>query len=627
MEQWQSERRNLCTLPDEPFRRDLTDSYRMNIEAPILIFGGPYSNLQATQAVLTEASRRNIPRHRVVCTGDVVAYGADPKACVDLVRNAGIGVVMGNCEEQLAADADDCGCGFAPGSECDRLSAAWFTHARSALDRADREWMGTLPRRLDITVSGLRLAVVHGSLSAISRFVFASTPSRVKALDLVLSGADGIIGGHCGLPFTQVIDGRLWHNPGVIGMPANDGTPRVWYSVISPGSTPRSILVEHAWLSYDHQGAATAMRRAGLPEGYASALSSGIWPNCDVLPSEEAKALGRPLSSCTLTWESGGGCGGPAWPGSLEPAPLDPAKFRDPKSTAKGERRARVALPELMTLWINTGTLCNLSCANCYIESTPKNDRLAYITAAEVSEYVNEIVRDRLPTELIGFTGGEPFMNPELPAMLENVLARGFEALVLTNAMKPMRRHEQSLLHLKERFGDRLTLRISIDHYTRELHELERGPRTWQPTLDGLSWLVENGFRINVAGRLYSGEAKGIVRAGYARLLGDIGIDAYDPVELVIFPEMDEAADVPEITESCWSILGKSPTDVMCASSRMVVKRKGAQRPVVLACTLLPYDPQFELGSTLAEASRDVMLNHPHCAKFCVLGGGACSAK
>ena len=118
----------------------------MNVETPILVFGGPYSNLQATEAVLAEASRRNIPGHRVICTGDVVAYGADPKACVDLVRRAGIRVVMGNCEEQLAADAVDCGCGFAPGSECDRLSAAWFAHARLALDRADREWMGTLPR-------------------------------------------------------------------------------------------------------------------------------------------------------------------------------------------------------------------------------------------------------------------------------------------------------------------------------------------------------------------------------------------------------------------------------------------------------------------------------------------------
>ena len=150
-------------------------------------------------------------------------------------------------------------------------------------------------------------------------------------------------------------------------------------------------------------------------------------------------------------------------------------------------------------------------------------------------------------------------MNPDLPAMLEDVLSRGLEALVLTNAMKPMRRHESSLLRLKERFGDRLSLRISIDHYTRELHELERGPRSWRPTLDGLAWLAKNGFRITVAGRLYSGETETIVRAGYARLLHDAPLDADDPADLVLFPEMDGTADVPEITESCWGNFGEVP--------------------------------------------------------------------
>ena len=96
-------------------------------------------------------------------------------------------------------------------------------------------------------------------------------------------------------------------------------------------------------------------------------------------------------------------------------------------------------------------------------------------------------------------------------------------------------------------------------------------------------------------------------------------------VALMVFPEMDPGADVPEITEACWGILGKSPESVMCATSRMVVKRKGAAAPAVVACTLLPYDPRFELGRTLAEAGGAVPLNHPHCAKFCVLGGGACS--
>ena len=89
---------------------------------------------------------------------------------------------------------------------------------------------------------------------------------------------------------------------------------------------------------------------------------------------------------------------------------------------------------------------------------------------------------------------------------------------------------------------------------------------------------------------------------------------------------MDPRADVPEISDGCWRVLNKSPADVMCASSRMVVKRKGAERPAVLACTLVPYDPRFELGPTLADAARPIALNHPHCARFCVLGGASCSA-
>lgn len=306
---------------------------------------------------------------------------------------------------------------------------------------------------------------------------------------------------------------------------------------------------------------------------------------------------------------------------------LDLRKFRDPLITAKGERRASVALRALATLWINTGTLCNLTCQNCYIESSPSNDSLVYMTAAEVSEFLDEIRRDGLPTRLIGFTGGEPFMNPDLLAMLGDALGRGFDVLVLTNAMKPMAKCKDKLLALRARYGERLALRVSVDHYGPAVHELERGRRSWRPTLEGLKWLSANGFRVDVATRRLSGESEAELRAGFARLFAehDIDVDASDPVRLVVFPEMDATVDVPEITEACWGILHKSPDDVMCSSSRMVVKRKGADSPAVLACTLLPYDKQFELGRTLAEADKTVALNHPHCAKFCVLGGAACS--
>ena len=305
--------------------------------------------------------------------------------------------------------------------------------------------------------------------------------------------------------------------------------------------------------------------------------------------------------------------------------PLDRAKFRDPMRTVPGNPRAHVALRQLETLWINTGTLCNLACKTCYIESSPTNDALVYPTLAEVDAYLDEA--GKLGTREIGFTGGEPFMNPDMMAMLRSALGRGFDVLVLTNAMRPMRRFDEQLAALQSTLGARLTMRVSVDHYTQALHEAERGPNSWAKAIDGCKWLSDNGFRFAIAGRRLADESEAAARAGYARLFADHGlrIDALDPAMLVLFPEMDEAADVPEITNECWDLLGVSPQSMMCASSRMVIKRKGAPRPVVVACTLIPYDDGFVLGERLADAQRAVSLNHPHCARFCVLGGASCS--
>jgi hypothetical protein len=298
--------------------------------------------------------------------------------------------------------------------------------------------------------------------------------------------------------------------------------------------------------------------------------------------------------------------------------PLDPAKFRDPGLTAKGEPRARVALSRLETLWINTGTLCNLACKSCYIESSPVNDALVYPTLAEVEPYLDEAAA--MGVREVGFTGGEPFMNRDCVAMIAAALGRGFEVLVLTNAMRPMRRFEPALLALRR---ERLTLRVSLDHHSLEVHEAERGAGTWAKALDGLRWLEANGFRTAVAGRQRPGESLDEARAGYAALFEREGLAVGQ--ELVLFPPMDAAADVPEISEACWGILHVAPESMMCASSRMIVKAKGAARPHVVACTLLPYDPQFALGPTLAQAAGEISLNHPHCARFCVLGGASCS--
>lgn len=312
------------------------------------------------------------------------------------------------------------------------------------------------------------------------------------------------------------------------------------------------------------------------------------------------------------------------------PQAANNGKFQNSLVTADGQTRASVALTNPQTLWFNTGTLCNIECVNCYIASSPTNDALVYITADEVRDYLDQIETRQWPVREIAFTGGEPFMNPQMIDMTRAALERGYDVLILTNAMAPMMRRKmrEGLLELLREHGDKLTLRISVDHYRPELHDEERGKGSFAKSLIGMEWLRDNGFRMTVAGRTVWGNTDDQSRTGYAAFFAEHGfdIDAHDPGQTVLFPEMDESVEVPEITTACWGILNKSPDAVMCASSRMVVKRKGAVRPAVLACTLLPYSPEFELGETLAEAEADVYLNHPHCAKFCVLGGASCSA-
>ena len=109
-------------------------------------------------------------------------------------------------------------------------------------------------------------------------------------------------------------------------------------------------------------------------------------------------------------------------------------KFVEEKITAKGETRAFVDLLKLDTLWFNTGTRCNLQCQNCYIESSPTNDELIFISLEDVRKYLDEIVELELGTTNISFTGGEPFLNKDILPILFLCLERGYKVLVLTNA-------------------------------------------------------------------------------------------------------------------------------------------------------------------------------------------------
>ncbi len=595
---------------------------RIVADGPVLIFGGCTSNREATEALFGQAARLGVPPERMICTGDVVAYGADPLAVIGLVRGAGIATVMGNCEEALAAEAADCGCGFAPGSECALLSEAWFAHADAAVDAAARRWMAGLPRRILLEIGGRLLLVVHGAPSRINRFVFASTPEAEIAAELAGAGVDGVIGGHCGLPFTRIVGARLWHNAGAIGLPANDGTARGWFSLLVPEKS--GISIRHLPLHYDHGRAARAMRAVGLPEGYAAALERGIWPSFDILPPEEQAATGRALDPAPVVW----GEAAAADEVGREVGRAAARRFADQHRTVHGEPHAEVALAGLQTLWFNTGTLCNITCAGCYIESSPRNDRLVFLARADFDRFLDEAAAQHPELREIGFTGGEPFMNPDAIGMIESALERGYSVLVLTNAMRPMQRHHAALARLLAAHGGRLGLRVSLDSPAREGHEAIRGRGTFAPALAGLGWLAENKFRATVAARLPERAAEAELRAGFAALFATKGImlDAFDPAALVLFPELGVAEAPPEVGQTCWQALSGSGRTVMCASARMIVHRKGEAAPRVVACTLQPYEDRFDLGATLAGAARRVTLSHPHCARFCVFGAARCSA-
>ena len=249
-------------------------------DGEVVLCGGPYSNVQALEALAELVGDRP-----VICTGDVVAYGADAAATVALICDLGWPVVAGNCERQISEGADDCGCGFGSGSTCEALSRDWYPHALAACDADARGWMAGLPDLGAFVHQGRRYGVIHGGATANNRFLWPSTSEEVfaeeiAALEAAIGSFDGVIAGHSGIAFHRWIGQHHWINAGVIGLPPHDGRPETRYAVLAEGD------VTFHRLSYDHKAARSAMETAGLTQGYHETLSTGIWPSEDVLPPE-----------------------------------------------------------------------------------------------------------------------------------------------------------------------------------------------------------------------------------------------------------------------------------------------------------------------------------------------------
>lgn len=259
-------------------------------EGPMLIFGGIYSNLQALNALRELAEEQGIVPENIINTGDIVGYCAQPEESLQVVRDWGIHNILGNVEIQLRDEVEDCGCNFDDGSRCDMFSRQWFPYAQEQVSRESLAWLHTLTDHLTFSYAGRRVAVVHGSANETAEFVFESTDWAVKDANFEKTQADVIIGGHCGLPFHDARGMHLWLNPGVIGMPANDGTPRVWYVVLD--DSEGDFAFSHHSFTYDAAAARALMLEKKLPATYAETLVTGVWDNCEILPDAESALQG-----------------------------------------------------------------------------------------------------------------------------------------------------------------------------------------------------------------------------------------------------------------------------------------------------------------------------------------------
>ncbi|TYC12110.1 metallophosphoesterase family protein [Bizionia gelidisalsuginis] len=259
----------------------------------MLLFGGVYSNLQALEALKTIAEDLSISPENCICTGDIVGYCAQPEETVQLMKHWGAKSILGNVEEQLIEGANDCGCDFTEGSRCDSFSKLWYPYAQSKLSKDSLDYLKTLPDFLTFDYAGKKTTVVHGSTSLISEFIFKSTVWEFKKPHFEATESDIIIAGHCGLPFNETKDTKLWLNPGVIGMPANDGSPNVWYAILEEKNN--ALTFSHHPLEYDYKLTNTLMSNGILPEAYAKTILSGIWDNTEILPQKESAMQGLTL--------------------------------------------------------------------------------------------------------------------------------------------------------------------------------------------------------------------------------------------------------------------------------------------------------------------------------------------
>jgi diadenosine tetraphosphatase ApaH/serine/threonine PP2A family protein phosphatase len=474
---------------------------------------------------------------RIFCLGDLGGFGADPDAIWPLLGEHGVECIAGNYDIAIGRGDSDCGCGYSDPRD-NHFAQLMYDYTREHTSEEFAAWMRGLPAEQRETIGGLDVHMVHGSPLLTNDFMWESLPDDELRQRIEASGADVLLCTHTGIPWQRRLDGTLVVNVGAVGRPANDGRTDTWYAIldIAEGHATAELVP----VAYDWRAQAARMRAGGLPEPFVETIETGWWTTClEIVPAEE-RSRGR-YHVYRDAMPTGFATGGLGWAG--EPAPDEDER---PVVALFG---SAVFPPRL---WIYSNFHCNLACSYCAVASSPAARRRS-IGLERFRELVDEAVAEGF--EELYVTGGEPFVEPDIVAMLEYASDR-LPTVVLTNAMLFTGRRRSELERLAGR--PRLVLQTSLDGARPATHDRFRGAGSWQRAIDGIETASALGLPIRAAmtaTELNAGEVDELrellagmdirgddfaVRPLVKRGFADDGLDVNDSV---MVPELTITAD------------------------------------------------------------------------------------
>ena len=445
----------------------------------IAVCGGPYANPHALSAWVGDARARGA--QRLFCLGDLGGFGAECNAVWPLLLDAEVECIAGNYDIAIGRGDEDCGCGYSDERD-NHFAQLMYDYTRAHTSPGFAAWMRSLPGERRETIGGIDVRMVHGSPLAVNDFLWESLDDDELRLRLTVDGEpapDLLLCTHTGLPWQRRVDGTLIVNVGTVGRPANDGRTETWYALVElSGGAARAELVP---LAYDWRAQAAAMRAAGLPEPFVETVQTGWWTTClEVVPPRE-RSRGR-YHIYRDAMPAGFAANGVGW--------ADAPTLADDGLPVMPLFGSPVFPPRL---WIYSNFHCNLACGYCVVASSPHARRRS-LGLNRFRTLIDEAVHEGFAEVYV--TGGEPFVEPDIVAMLEYASDR-LPTVVLTNAMLFTGRRRAELAGLAGRAN--LVLQSSVDGARAETHDAWRGAGSWEKAMEGLAYARRLGLPMRVA--------------------------------------------------------------------------------------------------------------------------------